>query len=82
MSLRKFAVSSRRPVFGLALILILAVGVLASGLGIVFQGFETDVSMWFNEGSVQQTVQEPSGTPTVGMPAAFHRRQGTSTLGS
>src|SRR5664279_3594742 len=61
MSLRKFAVSSRSSVFCLALILILAVGVLASGLGIVFQGFETDVSMWFNEGSVQQTVQEPSG---------------------
>ena len=66
MSLRRFATSSKRPVFCLALILILAVGVLASGIGIVFQGFETDVSMWFNEGVVQQTVQEPSGYTSSG----------------
>ena len=61
MSLRKFAVSSNRPVFCLALILILAVGALASGIGIVFQGFETDTSLWFNIGLRQEIVQEPSG---------------------
>ncbi len=61
MSLRKFALSSKRPVFCLALTLILAVGVLASGIGIVFQGFETDTSLWFNIGVAQEIVQEPSG---------------------
>ncbi len=61
MSLRKFIVSSRRPGFCLALILVLAVGALATGFGIFFQGFETDTSYWFNSGSAQEIVQEPSG---------------------
>ena len=61
MSLKKFAVSSKRSLLYLALIFILAVGALATGLGIVFQGFETDTSTWFNSGYVQEIVQQPSG---------------------
>ncbi len=61
MSLGKFTVSSSRRMFSVALVLFLAVGALASGIGIVFQGFETDVSLWFNSGSAQEIFQEPSG---------------------
>jgi len=61
MSLKKSAVSFRKVVFSPVLILILAVGALASGIGIAFQGFETDTSTWFNSGNVQEIVQEPSG---------------------
>jgi len=61
MSLGKFAISSSRRMFSVALVLFLAVGALASGIGIVFQGFETDTSLWFNIGSAQEIYQEPSG---------------------
>ncbi len=61
MSLQHFAVSSRRSLFCLALVLILAVGAVATGIGIVFQGFETDTSLWFNSGYAQEIFQEPSG---------------------
>lgn len=61
MSQRKFSVSCGRPVVFLALVLMMAAGALASGIGIVFQGFETDTSLWFNIGSAQQIFQEPSG---------------------
>ena len=62
MSLRKFAASSSWRVFSLALILFLAVGALASGIGIVFQGFETDTSLWFSYIPANQEIfQEPSG---------------------
>lgn len=61
MSFRKFAVTSRKPMFYLALILILAVGALASGVGIWFQGFETDTSAWLNDDSAQEIFRQPSG---------------------
>src|SRR5271157_2253365 len=61
MSLGKFALSSSRRAFFVAFILTLAVGALASGIGIVFQGFETDTSLWFNWNIVQEIYQEPSG---------------------
>ena len=62
MSLRKVAVSSSRKLgFSFALMLILAVGLLASWIGIAFQGFETDTSTWFYDGNVQEIVREPSG---------------------
>jgi hypothetical protein len=60
MSLRKFAISSRASVFCFALVLILAVGALATGIGIYFQGFEIDTSGWFNAASAQEIFREPS----------------------
>jgi hypothetical protein len=62
MSLRKFTVSSSWRMFSVALVLFLAVGALASGIGIVFQGFETDTSLWFSYIPANQEIfQEPSG---------------------
>jgi hypothetical protein len=61
MTSHKLVMRSRKAVFSVGLIQILAVGVLASGIGIVYQGFETDVSTWSFAGSDPDITQEPSG---------------------
>ncbi len=60
MSLTKSAVSFRNCCF-LPPYCLSCSGRLASGIGIVFQGYETDTNTWFNSGDVQEILREPSG---------------------
>jgi hypothetical protein len=61
MTSQKLAIRSRKLFFSVGIILILAAGALATGIGIVFQGFETGISTWTYAGNNADITQEPSG---------------------